>query len=261
MTALLALLLVAAQAPDLRMVYRCTEEIADFGGTGDSLTLTKGFRRDGTPIVFEAVLEDGNSAVATGVTPGTQTRLTLSWKVHYPGPPAAPAWWGWIEIGLLGDARRRVRERGEQWARVLVVRDELLHPYSRPDGGQGLAVSHRGLYLSSELQPLSDRPRSLDMSLEALLVWGSGRERITAYETMVTPARQRGRYRERAIGLERIVGAYEIDMAALGQLSSRVRTAAETWGAGLTDIPGRCEAVPPPEPQEFDIIATDAPSN
>ena len=262
MTALFALLLAGAQPSGGPVVYQCSERIADFEGTGGALTLTKGFRREGSPSTFEVVLEDGSGRVAAGRASDTHTSLTIRWsadpRVEVSG--ATTPLYGWIEIELYGDARSLVTQRDEQWRRVLVDRNGLLLLHSLPDGGQGIVVPHRGLYLSSELLPLNTNYRRLGMLLGDLLVWGGGRERLTVYETVVTPMRQRRRNWDRAVGLERVVGTYEIDMAALARLAASALTVAEAWEAGLTDVTRRCEQVPAPEPRDEDII-TGAPPN
>lgn len=261
MTALIALLLAAAQPPEPPMLHRCIERIADFEGTRGTLTLEKHFQEDGSPFGFAVTFEDGSGAIAAGRAPGTRTSLTLRWPRARGVPARAVAGWpeASIHVYLFDDARAGIRRPGELWRRVLVDRgdDSIVVP-PLPEGGQGVALPGLDLYLASELQPFYMTTR-LDMSLDSLLAWGSGRERLTVYETVVTPLRPRGRDWERAIRSERVVGVYDIDVAALARLPARVRAAAEAWEAGLTDLAGRCERVPAPEPSEWDIVATDAP--
>lgn len=255
MTPIAAFLLVAAQSATA-MDFRCSERIAEFDGTTAELMLSRRFSGDGSPLGLEVVLEDRGGSVAVAVAPSRRTSLTVRW----PGPPRRgaqrPGWPdGLVQARIVDDPRGRENRPGEIWRRVVVDRDRSLLVYLLPDGDRGVSLPGLNLYLTSEIEPIHMTSR-LDMSLDALLAWGSGRDRLTVYETAITPWPSRG-LRERAIGSERIVGEYEIDMTMLARLASRARDVAQAWQVSPGDLAQRCERVPRLEEDESGIVATD----
>ena len=262
MSALLALLFATAQPLEPPLLHRCRERMPDFEGMRGGLTFDKSFRVGGAPATFDIILEDESGTVTTGLPPTTRTRLTLHWVTQYRDGVPSPAGYlgGEIQVELFGDARAQTTPGDARWRRVLMDRDNLLRRSTLPDGGEQMMVPHLGLYLASELLPLATTPRRLNMSLDSLFAWGSGRERLIAYETVVIPWPRRGRDRERAIWLERVVGAYQIDLAALARLAARARAAGAAWEAGLTDVARRCERIPIEE-DEWGVVGTGSPSN
>lgn len=257
MTIMLALLLAAAaQAPapppQPAMLFRCRERIDNFEGTSGALSLDKSFREDGTPLGLNVQLEDRSGSVMPGRGPTEQTGMTLSWPGrHRVAIRPEPFSWsnGGIDVYYSGPTNRYVYRRDERWRRVIVDRagSMIVH---ESDGARWIFVSGLDLYLMSNLQDLGS-PGRLWMSLDGLLAWGSGRERVTVYETVITERRERNQ--GPALGQERIVGQYDIDIPALARLAARVRAATEAWEAGLTDLAARCTR----EPEETgEIIVT-----
>jgi hypothetical protein len=80
------------------------------------------------------------------------------------------------------------------------------------------------------------------MSLDSFLAWGTGVERLTVYETRVTRRKKVPSSSPTSpAGRIRVVGSYEVDMAALALAFVQVRGVTEKWEAGLASSWRQCE--------------------
>lgn len=246
MTPILAILLTAQAQPPA--IYRCDGDFygVDLPGSSDGvglLHLNKSFAADGAPIdLAVSVTADNGIAIAPA---GRSTIVGLDWSDAGEAGPR-PAQFDWSRGRIVvsyssGDSAAALRT-GEAWRRVIVERDDQVLNNSRAGAaaeGDDAFVLPTDHHLASELLAPDLRPQ-LRMSAEALLAWGSGRQRLIVYETAITPSGRDGREGYSPFGRERITGRYEIDVPALARLVARVRQMTEEWEATLTDPRRQC---------------------
>lgn len=247
MNTILAILLTAQAQPPA--IYRCEGNFygADLSRSSDGvglLRLNKSFAADGAPIDLDvSVTADDGVAIAPE---GRSTIVGLDWSDAGEAAPR-PAQFDWsrgrIVVSYSSSDGAATLRPGEAWRRVIVERDDqMLLNNSRPEPvaeGDDVVVLATDHHLASELLAPDMRPQ-LRMSAEALLAWGSGRQRLIVYETALTPSGRDGREGYSPFGRERLTGRYEIDVPALARLVARVRQMTEEWEATLTDPPRQC---------------------
>jgi hypothetical protein len=225
-------------------VHRCHLD-ARIPDDGASLRAFKSFRDDGSVNSMRVTVEDnGASAVRRG-SAGDQGFVALRWPgEHRAEPKDASFDWdeGSIQITYLSansGERHRIL-RGEEWRQVIVDRNNAALTYAS-EGRRELFLPGTTLHLVSDLEPLSS-PGSLNMSLDSLVAWGMGAERITVYEVMVTRRPRRSNsYPTSPAGRRRVVAAYDVDVAALARTAGLVRETVGRWEANIAETWRTCE--------------------
>lgn len=224
-------------------IYRCATDIQNIDGGFGRLSLSKSFFEDGAVAGMEVYWEDRTAPFVRPHLGSGGASATFRWPSDRITMRPPPFSWsnGSIHIGYTGagsEGRYQPRQR-ERWRQVLVVRDGsvLIH-------GQG---SERFLYLyghahlMTDLQELSTSG-SLFISIDSLLAWGAGAERVTVYELLVKAARaRRTDSSTNPVEQRRIITSYDIDMTALARVVGTVRRMTEEWEATLTDFRRDCE--------------------
>lgn len=223
------------------ILFTCRERIANPGGISGALSLEKRFREDGSVRSFTASLEDWQGSFVRARA--GRAMATLRWPGEHrfarEGVPFDPTD-GSVKITFLGDDGGYHRFlKNERWRQVVVDRNRSVMVHDT-DGMRTLFLNGFEMWLTSELTSLSSP--GLNMSVDGLLAWGTGTDRLTVYETLV----QRRRYRKNVYpnspaGRMRVVAEYEIDVAALRRSVDTVREAARGWEAELGDFRTKCE--------------------
>lgn len=215
-------------------VYQCEHsERLPKGGYSD-LRVLKSFREDGSVYGMQVEWDDNQGSLVRLTQPGDRAHLSLKWPGdHRISAEGEPFDWshGSIKVSLIAANGANLRNlKGEKWKRIIVTRDDSVRIYGQ-DGTKQLMLMGFNLHLASDLEHLGS-PGWLTMPLGSLLAWGSGVERVTVYETRVTRRKQgRNAFPDSPIGRSRIVGAYELEPAALERMARLVREATLNWEA------------------------------
>jgi hypothetical protein len=229
---------LAAQNATLpqRTVYVCATSISIPGDVAGSLSLEKVFLEDGSVPRQSVTLSDGGSFIRT-FPAAQQVSVTLTWPGdHRTRSRPEPLGWsdGSIRIYLFSPSIYRT-ERGEFWQETIVDRDNSAMVYER-NGTRMLFLNLSDMQLTSGLASHGGAG-ILNASIDNLLAWGTGVERLTVYHVLV----QRRRYRRHSYpndpaGRRRIVGQFEIDTASFARRAAQAREAAIAWEAGIGDF-------------------------
>jgi hypothetical protein len=225
-------------------VYRCQLNLRLSENDPVYLRASKSFREDGTVNSMMVQWEDNQGRAVRRQDPNDRAFVTFQWPGgHRFAREGEPFDWsqGSIEISLITAAPGRHQVlRGEEWRQVVVDRDRaaLVHD---SDGMRILLLSGLDLHLMSELEDLTS-PGRLDMGLDSLLAWGAGATTVTVYEMLVTRRpRTRNSSPTSPAGRRRIVGSYDIDVAALARAGAQARETTVRWEAGLASRWRECE--------------------
>jgi len=258
-TALLATAPGAAQRqptePEPGLVTYVCESRGPMPGSPDArLALHKVFLEDGTVHRQSVEMIEVNSFVRSRV-PGEQILVVLKWPGDHrfrPVPEPFSLADGSVGFMLMGPAAHR-HSRREVWRQTVIDRDNRARIEER-DGVRMLMPDRMGVTLAGPLDPILTG--HVTASIDALLAWGHGVDRLTAYLLHV----QRRRYRRNSfpndqIGPQRIAGQYEIDMAGFERRVAEVRAAATTWENGLGHYRTCRREIEYPD-QESDIMIT-----
>jgi hypothetical protein len=228
----------AAAASDPVPVFQCVLS-APLPDGGPRLLVLKSFRENGDVNSMHVSWEDNAaSGLVRPPNQGDRIFVSLRWPgEHRSGRPDDPFDWSQGSITmhlLLADAAANFSVRtGEEWRQVLVDRN---HSVSRiSEGGEAFAdPSVLDMLVMSDLEPTTS-PGRMSMSLNSFLAWGSGVQYLTVYETRVkrrTPPKNS--YPTSSAGAHRIIGAYDVDMAALAHTVAMIRAATEQWESTLS---------------------------
>jgi len=243
LAALLALQTVPAPVPEqLRpVVFRCHTRIPLGSG---AVTVDKTFSEDGSVHGLRIEVEDrAPDFVVPGAPSGSATaRLTWPGEHRVRLRPEPFSWTdGSIRIDYNDHASNRYRfGNRERWRQFVVDRRRALPVYAH-EGARVLLYQGLGPALMSELIPLTSGV-GLRMSLDDLLAWGSGVERLTVYDTIVQHRRfEPNVYPNTPAGPRRIVGEYGIIVASLRSKADEVQRLVQQWEATLTDVRTTCE--------------------
>jgi hypothetical protein len=224
-----------------RALYRCGHRITNPGGDNGALTLSKTIWEDGSVQSFSVELEDwGGSFIRRSAG---SANVTLRWPGDHLVRKGGPFNWAEGSIDVSFDAGTPSRYRilpKERWRQVVVDRNRSVIVHET-GGMRALFPSGLDMRLVSELVPLSS-PGRLWMSLDGLLAWGTGLETLTVFETLVRARRYDPNVNPNSpAGRMRVVGEYEVDIAALNRKVEQVRSETRSWEAGLGNFRTVCE--------------------
>jgi hypothetical protein len=231
----------AAGAPgdDSIPVHLCQADLRLPGGGFLDLEVSKSFREDGSVASMLVRLQDNQAGAVRLLKPDDRAFVQLDWpgehRLNSYGEP-----FDWSRGSILINFIAADREAnfgllpGEKWRQVVIDRDgsALVH---EADGIRILTLSLLDTHLTSGLGHPSS-PGRLSMSLDSFLAWGSGVETVRVYETRVKRREPVAHSNpDSPVGRMRVVGVYDVDVAAVGRAAAAARTATEQWEAGLSD--------------------------
>jgi len=233
-----ALIASPATANDPIPVFQCVLS-APLPDGGPRLLVLKSFRENGRVNSMHVSWEDNAaSGLVRPPSPNDRIFVSLRWPgEHRIGRPDDPFDWseGSITMNLLlaNAAANFGLRQGEEWRQVMVDRDQSVTTIS--EEGVRLAIaSPIDMLLMSDLEPTTT-PGRMSMSLNSFLAWGSGVQHLTVYETRVTRRNPvKNSYPTSPAGAHRIIGAYDVDMPALGRTVALIRTTTERWERSLS---------------------------
>jgi hypothetical protein len=247
-----------ASGPEAVPVHRCQFSQRVPEGGQANLEIFKSFGTDGAVNSMQVHWEDNQAGAVRLLNPDDRAFVSLQWPgEHRIGRYEEEFDWsrGSITVTLLvADAAANFRLLpGEEWRQMVVDRNGSVLVHERK-GMRTLFLSGLDLRLVSDLEPPTS-PGRLSMSLDSLLAWGTGVERLTVYETRVTRRKKvPNTYPTSPAGRIRVVGSYEVDVAALALAFAQVRAATEAWEAGLASSWRQCEQTI----EGGDILVTEA---
>ncbi len=236
------------------VTYYCSGSVQPSGPRSQPVSVTKVFLEDGS-VYHQSVELYEEPGYVRAQAPSDRVAVTLKWpgELHFPLGEQPFSWEdGSIRISPYPQAGFRP-ERGEVWQRTVIDRNGSVRVYE-----------HEGvrLLLATRMEPMlassPDPPNGgwVTMSVNNLLAWGHGVDRLTGYSLLVQRRRYRANsYPNDGIGRQRIVAQYEIETAGLARRVAEIREAVTAWERQLGDFHACRRQVEHPDEQ---IIVTDA---
>lgn len=228
---------------NLISIYRCSLEARLPEGGYSPFLIQKIFREDGTVYRMTVQWEDnqGGGLIRPRRTGETAT-VQLGWSGGIPlfsSTDGEPFVWskGTVRIYSHGAGWPRPF-RNEQWSQSVLDRDGSAR-ILEVEGIETLIVTEKQLL--GDLLSASSL-EILNMPLDKLLAWGAGVERITVIKSLATRRNAQAEdFRRQPVARRRVVGRYELDLAALRKVATDVREATERWEAEISDDWRQCE--------------------
>jgi hypothetical protein len=231
----------APPKPPPATYFACSHRIADLGGHSGALELEKTFGEDGSVRSFSVTLEEWEGSFIRHRSPAERSSVELRWpgNQHVSATSRRFSWAeGSIKINISNDGLHRFQKK-ERWRQTVVDRNGTVFVHDE-QGMRSLFLNGFEMWLMSDMRSLSSP--GLEMSVDALLAYGTGVPTLTVYETLLQHRRyRRNVYPNTPIRRLRVVAEYEIDVLALARTVAEVKQAAQSWEAGLGDFKVECE--------------------
>jgi hypothetical protein len=229
--------------------YWCHARLTGVAAPQDSVEIGKVFSDDETPPRLTVDWSDHQGSLVIRATTTGSAFASLKWPGDYyllnQRAEFKTLEWdkGSFAVHFVGgepaDLHNRKAAKREEWRQTIISRDDALTIHER-DGVRTLWLNGFNLYLMGDLEkPVG--AAQLNMSVESLLAWGSGRDRLTVREVGVTRRKKRrNSYPTSPAGQRRIIRTYQIDVPELRHTVEAVRAATQKWEAGLGDYRSGC---------------------